>query len=248
MRVLVVDDEQPARRRLRRMLERLADVTVVGEAADGIEALEQIEALAPDLVLLDIDMPELDGVSLARRLAKEPHAVAVIFTTAHAEHAVEAFELRALDYLLKPIKQERLVAALERVDTRGPSEVARMAEAVAELLGRRSEVPRVSARHGDSIHVFDAREIDRFFAADKYTLFHHDGVEYVIDEPLGALEARLAEHEFFRVHRRELVNLSMVRALHTGEGGAELELLGGRRVVVSRRSLASLRQRLGAKQ
>jgi DNA-binding LytR/AlgR family response regulator len=247
MRVLVVDDEQPARRRLRRMLERIDGVEVVGEAADGIEALARIDGLRPDVVLLDIDMPELDGVTLARRLAAGSSPTSVIFTTAHAEHAVEAFELKALDYLLKPIKHDRLAAALQRVEARGPAELVRVARAVAEAMGQRATTPRISARHGDSIHVFDARDIARFFASDKYTVFHHEGTEYVLDQPLAALETRLAAHEFFRVHRGELVNLTRVRALHTGgEGGAELELDDGQRVPVSRRLLPALRERLGA--
>ena len=240
MRVLVVDDEAPARRRLIRMLEQLPDVEVVGEAVDGAHTIERVRATSPDLVLLDIDMPGLDGLAAADRLP----GVAVVFTTAHAEHAVRAFELRAIDYLLKPIGAARLKEAITRVRERGPAPPEALAAALARLLGSR-EPPRVSARKGSSVHVFDARAIGRFFAADKYTAFVHDGEEYLLEESLNALETRLGEHGFLRVHRRELVNLDRIRALHGEGASSHVELTDGTKVPVSRRSLPELRRRLG---
>lgn len=170
MRVLVVDDEAPARRRLSRMLARLPGIEVVGEAVDGGEAIERARSLSPDLVLLDIDMPGLDGVAVAERL----RGTAVVFTTAHAEHAARAFELRAIDYLLKPVTPARLEDAIARVRERGAAAPEMLSAALAKLLGAR-EPPRVSARRGSTVHVFDARVIGRFFAADKYTVFVHEG-------------------------------------------------------------------------
>lgn len=232
MRVLVVDDEQLARRRMVRMLDRISDVEVVGEAADGIEAREQVIKLVPDLVLLDIDMPELDGLSLASELD-----VPVVFTTAHAQHAVEAFDLEAKDYLLKPVSEGRLQKAIERVRSgstagSGPDP---------------DGVPRVSARIGTAVHVFDARTIPRFFASDKYTLFHRAGEEFVLDESLNALEKRLSPHGFFRVHRGELVRLAAVTTLHTLDDGPVVELDDGQRATVSRRQLGELKRRLGVR-
>jgi two-component system, LytTR family, response regulator len=240
MRVLVVDDEAPSRRRLIRMLEQLGDVEVVGEAVDGAQAIERVRATAPDLVLLDIDMPGLDGVAAAERLA----GTAIVFTTAHAEHAVRAFELRAVDYLLKPISLARLEEAIARVRERGPAPPEALAAALARLLGSR-EPPRVSARKGAVAHVFDARAIGRFFSADKYTAFVHEGEEYLLDESLSALESRLAAHGFVRVHRRELVSLDHVRALHGEGAGSHVQLADGTKVPVSRRNLPELRRRLG---
>lgn len=240
MRVLVVDDEAPARRRLSRMLARLPGIEVVGEAVDGGEAIERARSLSPDLVLLDIDMPGLDGVAVAERL----RGTAVVFTTAHAEHAARAFELRAIDYLLKPVTPARLEDAIARVRERGAAAPEMLSAALAKLLGAR-EPPRVSARRGSTVHVFDARVIGRFFAADKYTVFVHEGEEYLLDESLSALEARLADHGFVRVHRRELVRLDRIRALHADAPGHRLELADGTTVPVSRRSIAELRRRLG---
>lgn len=240
MRVLVVDDEAPARRRLLRMLARVPGVEVVGEAGDGSEAIERARTLAPDLVLLDIDMPGLDGVAVAERL----RGTAVVFTTAHAEHAARAFELRAIDYLLKPVTPARLEDAITRVRERGAAAPELLSAALAKLLGMR-EPPRVNARRGTSVHVFDAREIGRFFAADKYTVFVHEGEEYLLDESLSALEARLGDHGFVRVHRRELVRLDRIRALHADGAAHRLELADGTSVPVSRRSIAELRRRLG---
>ena len=230
MKILVVDDEQLARRRMLRMLGRMADVEVVGEATDGIDAREQIARRAPDLVLLDIDMPELDGLSLAAEIG-----VPVVFTTAHAQHAVEAFDLEATDYLLKPVSEDRLRRAIDRVRT-APSPTTQPGP---------DEVPRVSARIGTAAHVFDARTIPRFFASDKYTLFHHAGDEFVLDESLNALEQRLSPHGFLRVHRSELIRLAAVKTLHSLDEGPVIELEDGQRAAVSRRQLAELKRRLG---
>jgi two-component system LytT family response regulator len=249
--VLVVDDEAPARRRLVRQLERLGGVALVGEAGEGEQALAMIRAHAPDLVLLDIDMPEMDGLELA----EQPGMPAVIFTTAHAEHALRAFELAALDYLQKPIAAERLAAALararERIGLRRASasvevprvEVPRVEVPRVEV--PRIEVPRVVARSGTSVHVIDAREVQRFHATDKVTIFVHEGVDHELDDSLGALEQRLAPYGFFRTHRAELVNLAAVKALHGEAGSASVELRDGTRAAVGRRTLGELKRRLG---
>lgn len=235
MRVLVVDDEEPARRRLVRMLERLGGVEVVGEAGDGQEALALVRAQAPELVLLDIDMPEMDGLELAEL----PGMPLVVFTTAHAEHAVRAFEVAAVDYLLKPIARERLAAAIERAR-------ARVGQAEPPAPPTATEPPpRITARSGGTVHVIDAREITRFHATDKVTLFVHEGRELVLDDSLNALEERLGPHGFFRAHRSELVSLGAIKALH-GEGGSTwVELRDGSRAVVGRRAVAELKRRLG---
>ena len=182
MRVLIVDDEPLARVRLRRMLEKFSDVQVVGEAGDSVEARERIRDLNPDLVLSDIRMPGEDGLGLARGIETP-----VIFTTAYAEHAVPAFEVEALDYLLKPIARDRLEAAVKRARER-----------IRDV--------RVRVKVGHRIRWFLAADICRFHASDKYTLFSHDGEEHVLDESLNALEQRLGG--FVRVHRKELVNLA----------------------------------------
>ncbi len=239
MKVAVVDDEAPARRRLVRMLERVAMARVVGEAADTMEARQLVQREQPDVVLLDINMPEESGLSLAAW----PSMPAVIFVTAHDEHAVAAFELAAVDYLLKPVSQTRLEQALARVSQRSqPVDAARLAEALRAVMPPRAL--RVTARSGATLHVFEAAAIPRFSSRDKYSVFVVKGVEYVLDESLTALEERLSEHDFVRVHRSELVNLAKVVALHGSDASAELELADGDRVRVSRRSLPAIRRRL----
>lgn len=250
MRVLVVDDEAPARRRLCRLLAELGDVEVVGEAADGVEARAQIDALAPDAVLLDVQMPELDGLALARGGAMPK----VIFTTAHAQHAIEAFELAAVDYLLKPIERDRLRRAIERVREHlgraAPPDVPSVDDVLRAARGR-ADAPqaappaRLAAREGGRVRMFDVGEITRLFAQDKYVVLRHDGREVLLDDSLAELEVRLAPHGFVRVHRSELINLAAVVSI-VGEGSAaRVELRDGQWAAVARRELPALRRRLG---
>ncbi len=231
MKVLVVDDEEPARRRLVRMLKRLDDVEVAGVAGDGEEALALIRERDPELILLDIDMPEMDGLELA----EEPGMPPIVFTTAHAEHALRAFEVAAVDYLLKPISRERLAAAIERVRTREPKSQA----------PESGDSLRITARNGTTVHVIEAREITRFHAEDKCTVFEHGGRELLLDDSLSALEQRLGVHGFFRAHRSELINLAAVVALHMDGGSTTVELRDGSRAAVGRRMVTRLKQRLG---
>ncbi len=235
--VLVVDDEEPARRRLVRMLGRIAGVRVLGEAADGVDARAALRRQRPDVVLLDIHMPELDGLTL---LAEEPDMPPVVFTTAYDQHAVRAFELAAVDYLLKPIQQARLEQALGRA----------RALAAAELVSLHGRLfpaapPRLMARSGGTTRLFDPEAITRIWAADKYALFVADGREFVLDDSLVSLERQLSAHNFLRVHRAELVNLAAVVALHERGGRVHVELSDGQRAAVSRRLLAELKRRLG---
>ncbi len=241
MRTLIVDDERVARNRLRRMVERLGGLEVVGEAADGAEALERVAALDPELIFLDIRMPEIDGLELARLL---PESIRVIFTTAYDEYAVAAFEAAAIDYLLKPIEAERLAKAVEKARKYGVARPPGFDELLERLTGK-DEPPRVTARRGDTLRIFDAREISRFHAEDRYTVFRHEAHDYLLDESIVALEERLAGHGFARVHRGELVNLQMVRALQREDDQSYVQLSDGQRASVSRRHLRGLKEQLG---
>lgn len=238
-----MDDEPLARRRLIRLLSRIPDVVVAGEAADGVEALESIRALRPDVILLDIRMPELDGMRLAREAADLPP---IIFVTAHAEHAVEAFEANAIDYLLKPVDSVRLAAALAKVARAGAAhDPARIAALVRDLIREPPAPIRITARSGNTIRVFDPRRIARFTASDRYTLFRDGGAEFVLDESLAALEARLAPLGFVRAHRSEIVNISFVDALRFEDDTWAIVLTDGQVVPVSRRLAPELKRRLG---
>jgi DNA-binding LytR/AlgR family response regulator len=240
VRVLIVDDEPVARRRLSRMLGEIPGVEVAGEAANGEEALEGISTLRPDLVLLDIRMPGLDGLALARSSASLPP---IVFTTAYDAHAVEAWETCAVDYLLKPIKRDRLERALARARLARGGALQEAALTGENARRRAAEAAvRIVARDGDTTSVFDATTISRFYAADKYSVFVSGGREHLLEESLSTLEDRLVPHGFIRVHRGELVALACVHALHAERNGGWLELRDGQRVRVSRRHLPALRR------
>lgn len=245
MRVLVVDDEPLARRRLIRLLGKLDETEVVGEAANGEEALARIRETRPDLILLDIRMPGVDGLRLVSENRDLPP---VIFTTAYDQYAVQAFEANAIDYLLKPVQAERLETALAKVrKTSASLDTGRLNTLLHELLQKsgKGETARVTARSGKTIRVFDAAEISRFHAADRYTVFQHEGAEYILDDSLSALEEKLGASGFVRVHRAELINLDQVKALHLEEGASEVLLSDGQTAPVSRRLVSELKRRLG---
>jgi DNA-binding LytR/AlgR family response regulator len=242
MRVLVVDDEAPARRRLMRLLAELPDVEVVGEAGDVDAAMRAVEAHRPELLLLDIGMPGMDGLTWVARYAGLPP---VVFTTAHDDRALEAFEVHAVDYVLKPIRAERLALALGRARLRlaepqAPAALEALTTGAPTSLGT-----RVVVNDRGATRFFDAAEITRFWSSEKYTLFVAEGREQLTAEPLTALETRLAAYGFVRVHRGELVAVPRIRTLSTTDGIAEVELADGQRARVSRRYLGALKAALG---
>jgi DNA-binding LytR/AlgR family response regulator len=252
VKILVVDDEDPARRRLVRMLAAVDGVTIAGEAIDADTTLARVAELAPDLVMLDIQLPGLDGLALAARYA---HLPPIIFVTAHDEYAVRAFELDAVDYLVKPVRPERLAAAIERarrrIDAPPPRSTAAAADVLTRLAGAASagEAPRSSTRVAvvdrGVVRLFDARDVSRFWSSDKYTLFRSAGAEHLTQEPLSALAERLEPHGFMRVHRGELVNLARVRAIRSQDGQHVVELDDGQESRVSRRELTTFKAALG---
>jgi len=242
MRVVIVDDEEPARRRLKRLLTAFPDTDVVGEAGNGGEALQLLEQFQVDLLLLDIQMPGLDGLALAQRYTDLPP---IIFVTAHSEHAVQAFEVNAVDYLLKPVRPERLAAAMARVDQQKvQSERAKVSKAFEVIAPAASSTRIVTGANG-TYRFFEAAEIHRFWSSEKYTLFVADGEEHLTEEPLSSLEARLQPLGFQRIHRAELVRVSSIKALKVSDGEQCVELQDGQVARVSRRSMGAVREALG---
>ncbi len=235
--VLVVDDEALARKRLVRMLGEIAGATVVGEAADGEEAAIKAVQLKADVLLLDIDMPLLDGLTLAERSLTLP---SVIFCTAHSEHAVQAFELNAVDYLLKPVRLERLVVALDKARARRP-DTNGVLKQLAPLGAR-----RVLSSSNGTVTFFDIEQINRFWSSQKYTVFQADHAEQLTEESLTSLEERVGS-AFARVHRSELVRISAVQSFEADEQGHFLQLSDGQQVRISRRSLSATKMLLGLK-
>ena len=214
MRAIIVDDEPPARERLRRLLEELHDVAVVGEAANGSEALRLCAELDPDVVLLDIRMPGMDGIEAARHLAVLEEPPAVIFTTAYDQHALEAFETQAVGYLLKPVRREKLAQAIRQAARLGASQLVRVAERAR--LGRRRA--QICARLGEHLRLIPVDDIYYFAADQKYVTVRHRGGSDLIDESLRALAVEFAP-DFVRVHRNSLVAMRHVRAVERSADG-----------------------------
>jgi two-component system response regulator AlgR len=241
-KVLIADDEQPARERLQRLLAELAGLSVVGACATGGEALELINALKPDIALLDIRMPGMTGLEVARHLSALERPPAVIFTTAYEQYAVEAFEAHAIGYLLKPVRRERLAAALEHAaQLRVP--------ALRELGTDKAFGPRrhIAVRVRDELQLIPVAEIAFFRADQKYVALRHADGEQLVEESLRNLETEFAA-VFVRAHRNLLVATAHVEALERqADGSYCVRMRGtGERLAVSRRQLTQLKARLGA--
>ncbi|CAN5140927.1 LytTR family DNA-binding domain-containing protein [soil metagenome] len=235
---LIVDDEPVARAGLRHMLAEIAWVDCIGEAANGLAAIELIERLKPELVFLDIQMPGLLGTELAARLQHRP---LIVFTTAYAEHAVSAFELGALDYLLKPFGPERLQAALERIRATVGEPVAPALERFGEALAP-GPISRLFVRQGRAIVPLAVAQIVWFEALGDYVAVHSAGTTQLLHLSLNRLEARLDPQRFLRIHRTHIVNLDQVRAFRRQDGGGlAAEMLDGSLLAVSRAKAQALR-------
>ena len=235
---LVADDEPFARSGLRRMLAEFDWIECVGEAASGPAAIESIERLRPDLVFLDIQMPGASGLDVLRRIAHRPR---VVFTTAFAEHAVAAFELGALDYLLKPFGEERLEAALARVRETLGTPALPVADRLAEALAQ-GPLVRLFVRTGHSIVPVAVADVTWFEAMGDYVALHTPRAKHVLHVTLAQLEARLDPRHFCRIHRAHIVNLARVAAFRRLPGGAlAAELEDGTRLAVSRAKARELR-------
>lgn len=243
MKVLIVDDEPLARRRLATLLTGVDGVEVVGEAADGTLALAAVDRHAPDLVLLDIRMPGMDGLEVARRLATRTDPPAVVFCTAYDEHALAAFEAEAIDYLLKPVRRERLLATLERVRRfNGETAAAAVQRAEGAVPRQRSHI---CARVRGEMKLVPISAIAYFLADAKYVEVHFDGGEVLIEDSLVALEEEFADR-FVRVHRNCLVARERIEGLGKNAVGETNVRLRGRSetLEVSRRNLPQLRRLL----
>lgn len=241
MDVLIVDDEPLARQRLRTLLAAIPDLCVVGEAGNGREALDTVQSLHPDVLLLDIAMPEMDGLEAAHHLARLAQPPAIIFCTAYDEHALSAFEAAAVDYLVKPVRAERLAGAIERARR---FVATRPADAAPEL-PRNQPRSHLSARLRGSLRLIPIGEIAYLQADEKYVVVHHARGEDLIEESLKSLETEFGER-FLRIHRNCLVATDAVIELRRGlDGQAHVVLRDGTTSLeVSRRCLPGLREKL----
>ena len=231
LKILLIDDEAPARNRLRRMLAQVRDVQVTGEAATGQEALELIPKKLPDVLLLDISMPGLSGMKLAQMLQKQDSAPAIIFCTAWSDQAVKAFECDAVDYLVKPVRAERLVLALDK------------ARRFLASVDRDSSEHFLRSTVGGKVTLVPINEVIYLSAEDKYTTVVYEGGRMVINQSLLDLENEYPD-DLLRVHRSALVSKNRIRGLEKAPGGRHLLHLEGceDHPQVSRRNLPAIRK------
>jgi two-component system, LytTR family, response regulator len=221
VRVMIVDDERLARRGVVLRLRKFKDIEIVGECADGLSAVEKIIALSPDVVFLDIQMPGMDGFEVLRALPRE-NLPNVIFLTAFEQHALRAFEVHALDYLLKPVDDERFAAAIDRARKLQDSATrVRMAERILQMLGGDSEkyASRFVVRVGSSIRIVHAEDTDWIGAAGDYTELHVRGRSHLLRETMNSLEQKLDPEKFLRVHRSRIVRIACIVELSAIDNG-----------------------------
>ncbi len=245
MRVLVVDDEAPARDRLHQLLDDLEGFDYAGEAANGEQAIEFVAEHRPDIVLLDIRMPGIDGLETAHQMNALDEPPAVVFTTAYDEYAVDAFEARAVGYVLKPVRRTRLEAALENASRLAAATLSQ----VAEDTGLSDKRQHVCARAQGKLKLIPIDEVLYFQADQKYVAAHHEGGKSLIDDSLKSLEDEFGDR-FVRIHRGTLVAVSRIESVvRSADGSTEATLRGAsqdddKALIISRRHVAEVRRRL----
>ncbi len=244
IRMLVADDEAPAREKLQRWVAEQPDMEVVGSVADGLTAAQCIEQLRPDVALLDIQMPLLSGLEVAAQL-EASCAPLIVFVTAFDEHAVKAFELNAVDYLLKPYDKDRLLRALQRVRGRlGRSDSH--AAAVATARAQTASGGRLLVPDGERLQLIDTASVEWLEADDNYVHVHTAGRSYLLRRTLQDLLTQLGEQHFARIHKSAAVNLGAIATLSPlFKGDYEVELRNGRVLRLSRRYREALFDRMG---
>lgn len=241
MKALLIDDERLARNELRRLLAAFPDIELAGEAANAKQAREQLAALKPDLIFLDVQMPGETGMELLASL--EPPVPHVIFTTAYDEFAVKAFELNALDYLLKPVDPARLGAAIEKLR-------AKMAGNAEEPMkpaprDRLAAEDKVFVREGDRCWFVELKTIRLLESEGNYTRVHFDCAQPQLFRSLNAMEERLDARYFFRANRRQIINLAWIDTIEPWfSGGLLVHLKGGAKVELSRRQAQEFREKM----
>jgi two-component system LytT family response regulator len=252
IKTFIVDDEPLALERLKRMLEASGRVQITGVYSDPVEALEQLRRSPPELLFLDIHMPELTGFELLAELEKQP---LVVFTTAYDQHALAAFQVNSIDYLLKPIEPAHLERALAKAERlRGSKEEPADMRALIEQIGAALQaaqnrwLERIASRAGDKLELVELARVTHFYASDKLTYAATAERNYVVDPSITELESKLDPARFVRVHRATILNLDHLRELHTWFGGkmvARLKDAKKTELAVSRDRVRVLKERLG---
>lgn len=236
LRTLIVDDEPLAVERMQVICAKMDDLHVVGTASDGAQALRLVEALDPDLILLDMTMPEVDGLSVAKALARETPSPAVVFVTAHDNYAVEAFDLDAVDYVLKPVKPDRLDRAIQRALARRGEAGLQGSKWLEELwIPHRSELIRIGTE-----------EVSRIDAERDYVRLHVEDRSYLLLQTIAGLEKRLDPDKFIRIHRSTILRKDRIKGLrHDGLGVWSAEMDGGEALRIGRTYLPKVKAMAG---
>jgi len=240
IRIAIVDDEELARKLLREYLSVYEDVEVVAECANGFEAVKAVTDLKPDLLLLDIQMPRLNGFEVLELIGRE---AGVIFVTAYDQYALRAFDVHAVDYLLKPVSEERLQEALERARSRLASKSPVVAPTQLSALARPAgaHLERVAIRDGANVNVIPVSKIDYVEAQDDYVCFHAEGKRFLKQQTLAEIETSLDPAQFARIHRSYILNIDRLAKLELYAKDSHAAILrNGTRLVVSRSGYARL--------
>ena len=239
LRVIVVDDEPLARTVIREYLKAHPGVEVVAECGNGFEAVRAVSELTPELMFLDVQMPKLDGFEVIELLGR---SVPVIFTTAFDQYALRAFDVHAVDYLLKPFDEARFAEALSRARARiQAKDVLAVDDLIADARPRQGPVERVLIRDGSQVHVIPIERIDYVEAQDDYVCFKADGKDYLKDQTMAAVEALLDPARFVRIHRSYLLNIERIARVELYAKDSRVAILrDGRRLPVSRAGYARL--------
>lgn len=239
VRVVIVDDEEPARAVLREYLSALAGVEIVAECANGFEAVKAVAELQPDILLLDIQMPKLDGFEVLELIDRE---VEVVFVTAYDSFAIRAFEVHAADYLLKPFSAERLAQALGRARERRGRRSQSRANLIASARERSKPVDRVLVRDGARVHVIQTSDIDYIQAQDDYACIRAGGCDHLKQESMLELERALDPLRFVRIHRAYILNIDRLARIELYAKDSRIAILqDGTKLPISRAGYARLR-------
>lgn len=250
--VFLIDDEPLALKRLARMLEETGRVTIAGASTDPVAALRQLALDPCDVLFVDVEMPELSGFDLIARLSPQP---LVVFTTAYSQYALRAFEALSVDYLLKPVEPELLGRALAKVErllagSRPPADFTALAAELAKAIQNKGpEYPaRLASRTGDKVEFVEVAKVAQFYSEDKVTIAATPARDFIVDQTIAELEAKLDPRKFVRIHRGSIVNLDFVLEVHNWFGGKlVVRLNDGKRteVTVARDRVKEVRDRMG---
>jgi two-component system LytT family response regulator len=248
IRALIVDDESLARQRIRTLLEEEPDVEILGESEDGFKAVDQIQTARPDLVFLDVQMPEMDGFEALRRVPPAALPV-VIFTTAHDQHALQAFEVSALDYLLKPFKPARFKEALQRArDFIANKQAGVAARGLLALLGQKpataGQLTRLAVKTPGKITFVELDQVQAIEAAGKYAVVHVGKENHLLRETMTALESNLPQQRFLRISRSVIVNIDQIQELQPMFNGENLVVLKNGKSYPTTRPIREIQHKL----